>query len=826
MLLDRTHRQWALISTAIFAVATVVYVIYVNSTPKGATGGSFVGLMYGIIGTAMMIFAGLLAGRKQVPHWRLGSAQFWLRGHLWLGALSFPFIIYHSGFGLGGLLEQVLWFFFSLVIASGFFGLLMQNFLPRLITTQIPRETFVAQLPYVRKRARLVCDKLVSMDCGRIKLGDDSLKPMLEVLAKHAVEVAEKSAAAKGKEEKDKVKEIKENWAERLEPESRTLFLEMALYAKSEKWITREDDFTGSLHDVYEFTGISLPQATAKKKASSAAAEGPAGLEGLLGEKPNKAQLSLEASRAKRMEGASSHSGDKKISALDMMKLRAAAKKALEGASTDGSSVGSSVVTMAPPKPAAPAKKQSPLEAARAQAAKKAEANASADSAAAAPAAEPEKKLSPLELMKKQAEAKKAAAGGADKPAEAAAPAAAAESSAAPAEPPKKLSPLELARQQATKKAALSGGAPADKPIVTQVEPAPAAPSAPAAEPEKKLSPLELMKQQAAAKKAAAATAEKPAGEEAPAAAEQPAAQAAPAEVPAAEPEKKLSPLELMKQQAAAKKAAASGEPAASAPAPAPADAPAAPTGEPEKKLSPLELMKQQSAAKKAAAAGPAPAAEGAAAPAATPAAEGEKKLSPLELMKQQAAAKKAGAPAAGDQPAAAAPAAAGDKPKSPLELMKEKAAGAKPAAAAVAADKPAAPPKPVAPPKPTAPAPEIVKRVTAPVQVLRTGELHQFYSTMVRPFLNGSGREGRLSDAVTANREFTQMREILPIELHDVIQVLQDRTDEHRQYAELERIHHWLHYWLALHIPFSIALFVLVFTHIVIALRVVPWNF
>ncbi len=826
MLLDRTHRQWALISTAIFAVATVVYVIYVNSTPKGATGGSFVGLMYGIIGTAMMIFAGLLAGRKQVPHWRLGSAQFWLRGHLWLGALSFPFIIYHSGFGLGGLLEQVLWFFFSLVIASGFFGLLMQNFLPRLITTQIPRETFVAQLPYVRKRARLVCDKLVSMDCGRIKLGDDSLKPMLEVLAKHAVEVAEKSAAAKGKEEKDKVKEIKENWAERLEPESRTLFLEMALYAKSEKWITREDDFTGSLHDVYEFTGISLPQATAKKKASSAAAEGPAGLEGLLGEKPNKAQLSLEASRAKRMEGASSHSGDKKISALDMMKLRAAAKKALEGASTDGSSVGSSVVTMAPPKPAAPVKKPSPLEAARAQAAKKAEANASADSAAAAPAAEPEKKLSPLELMKKQAEAKKAAAGGADKPAEAAAPAPAAESSAAPAEPPKKLSPLELARQQATKKAALSGGAPADKPIVTQVEPAPAAPSAPAAEPEKKLSPLELMKQQAAAKKATAATAEKPAGEEAPAAAEQPAAQAAPAEVPAAEPEKKLSPLELMKQQAAAKKAAASGEPAASAPAPAPADAPAAPTGEPEKKLSPLELMKQQSAAKKAAAAGPAPAAEGAAAPAAAPAAEGEKKVSPLELMKQQAAAKKAGAPAAGDPPAAAAPAAAGDKPKSPLELMKEKAAGAKPAAAAAAADKPAAPPKPVAPPKPTAPAPEIVKRVTAPVQVLRTGELHQFYSTMVRPFLNGSGREGRLSDAVTANREFTQMREILPIELHDVIQVLQDRTDEHRQYAELERIHHWLHYWLALHIPFSIALFVLVFTHIVIALRVVPWNF
>jgi len=82
VLIDRTHRSWATISTLILVLGIVSYVFYAEASDKGATGGSLPGLIYGVIGTAMMIFAGLLAARKQVPFWRLGSAQFWLRGHL------------------------------------------------------------------------------------------------------------------------------------------------------------------------------------------------------------------------------------------------------------------------------------------------------------------------------------------------------------------------------------------------------------------------------------------------------------------------------------------------------------------------------------------------------------------------------------------------------------------------------------------------------------------------------------------------------------------------------------------------------------------------
>ncbi len=94
----------------------------------------------------------------------------------------------------------------------------------------------------------------------------------------------------------------------------------------------------------------------------------------------------------------------------------------------------------------------------------------------------------------------------------------------------------------------------------------------------------------------------------------------------------------------------------------------------------------------------------------------------------------------------------------------------------------------------------------------------------MLRPFLNSDGRTGRLSNPNDSKREFARMRDTLPIELHDSLAALEVRCDEHRQYAQLERIHHWLHYWLILHIPFSIALLVLFVVHVIVALRVIPF--
>ena len=134
MRLDRTQRRWAWASLAIFVAAGAAYLWYAARSLEGPRGGSAIGLVYGIVGFGFMIFAALLGARKRVPTWRLGRAQSWMRGHLWLGLLALPMILFHGGFHLGGTLTQVLMWLLIVTVGSGVFGALLQNYVPRMMT--------------------------------------------------------------------------------------------------------------------------------------------------------------------------------------------------------------------------------------------------------------------------------------------------------------------------------------------------------------------------------------------------------------------------------------------------------------------------------------------------------------------------------------------------------------------------------------------------------------------------------------------------------------------------------------------------------------------
>src|SRR6266436_3723197 len=122
MRIDRTHRPWLMFTLIALAIGAAVYVLYAVRSPGGPRGGNALGLTFGITGYALMLFAGLLGARKKVPVWRIGRAQTWMRGHLWLGLLSFPLILFHGGFHFGGLLTRVLMWLFILVFGSGLLG--------------------------------------------------------------------------------------------------------------------------------------------------------------------------------------------------------------------------------------------------------------------------------------------------------------------------------------------------------------------------------------------------------------------------------------------------------------------------------------------------------------------------------------------------------------------------------------------------------------------------------------------------------------------------------------------------------------------------------
>jgi hypothetical protein len=170
MRMDKTQRGWALVSLAILAFSAFVYVLDAFEAPQGPRGGSVIGLTFGLIGFAFMIFAALLGARKRVPTWRVGRAQAWMRGHLWLGFLALPMIVFHGGFHFGGTLTRVLMWLLIITVVSGVFGAALQHYIPRVMTTDVPLETIYDEISRVRTLLREEAERAIESLCGNLGL--------------------------------------------------------------------------------------------------------------------------------------------------------------------------------------------------------------------------------------------------------------------------------------------------------------------------------------------------------------------------------------------------------------------------------------------------------------------------------------------------------------------------------------------------------------------------------------------------------------------------------------------------------------------------------
>jgi hypothetical protein len=168
MRIDSTQRTWAIASVIIFAIAVIAYIVYAHTSIQGVRGGSPIGLTFGIFGFAFMLFAALLGARKRVPVWRLGRAQAWMRGHLWLGTLSLPIVLFHGGFHFGGTLTRVLMWLLLLTVLSGLFGAALQHYIPRVMTADVPLETIYDEIGNVRNLLLEEADRAMEGLCGAI----------------------------------------------------------------------------------------------------------------------------------------------------------------------------------------------------------------------------------------------------------------------------------------------------------------------------------------------------------------------------------------------------------------------------------------------------------------------------------------------------------------------------------------------------------------------------------------------------------------------------------------------------------------------------------
>lgn len=168
MRIDRTHRPWLLFSLAVTALAGAWYWWDVRHGPRalnGPSGASLPGMVFGILGSLFILFAGLLSMRKRFRTRRLGSAQFWMRGHLWLGTVALPLIWLHGGFRHGGTLTSVLMWLLYAIVLSGLLGALLQHVLPRYMTQMVDGETVYEQIPEVLDHLAAEADHLAAV-CG------------------------------------------------------------------------------------------------------------------------------------------------------------------------------------------------------------------------------------------------------------------------------------------------------------------------------------------------------------------------------------------------------------------------------------------------------------------------------------------------------------------------------------------------------------------------------------------------------------------------------------------------------------------------------------
>jgi len=110
------------------------------------------GLSYGIAATVLLVGAAWLGVRRRTTRTSLmlgfGTAQTWLQLHVYGGALFLLLTLMHSGFHFPtGMLNWWLWILSIWVTFSGIFGVLLQKWIPKILTSGLANEALYERIP-------------------------------------------------------------------------------------------------------------------------------------------------------------------------------------------------------------------------------------------------------------------------------------------------------------------------------------------------------------------------------------------------------------------------------------------------------------------------------------------------------------------------------------------------------------------------------------------------------------------------------------------------------------------------------------------------------
>jgi hypothetical protein len=136
----------------IIAVCLCASVFILNAAFADLRPSNIWGLTYGTLAAILMVGAALLGLRRRMTKFALkfglGGGQAWLQFHLYGGALFLLLMFMHCGFRQPhGVLTWWLWFLSIWVAASGFLGVVLQKWIPRLLTSGLAIEVVYERIP-------------------------------------------------------------------------------------------------------------------------------------------------------------------------------------------------------------------------------------------------------------------------------------------------------------------------------------------------------------------------------------------------------------------------------------------------------------------------------------------------------------------------------------------------------------------------------------------------------------------------------------------------------------------------------------------------------
>lgn len=136
----------------VFAVIICGLVYLANALWSEIRPSNIWGLSYGTAAAILMVGAALLALRRRMTRFALarglGNARVWLQFHLYGGALFLLLTFMHSGFHQPrGILTWWLWFLSIYVTASGIIGVLLQKWIPKILTSGLAIEVVYERIP-------------------------------------------------------------------------------------------------------------------------------------------------------------------------------------------------------------------------------------------------------------------------------------------------------------------------------------------------------------------------------------------------------------------------------------------------------------------------------------------------------------------------------------------------------------------------------------------------------------------------------------------------------------------------------------------------------